>query len=131
MNKRNEKAIENCIKALDKLENFIAISNENNTEIVRAGVIQAFEYNFEAFWKIFQKIAGEEGITANSPKTAFSAAFQMGLIQDERTWLAILTDRNLTTHTYHEDLANQIFKRIKNQYLNEFKIALTRVSRSQ
>lgn len=127
MKKNHEKALSNCHMALKKLEDFVKISQEEDSEIVRAAVIQAFEFNFEAFWKLFQKIAGEEGIIANSPKAAFSAAFQLGFIEDENAWLSILNDRNLTTHTYHEDLAIEIFNRIKKSYLNEFIFALKKV----
>lgn len=124
-----QKAIDNCRMALKKLDSFIDVANKDSSEVVRAGVIQAFEFNFEAFWKLFQKLAGQEGITANSPKTAFSAAFQMGLIKNEAIWLSILNDRNLTTHTYHEDLANEIFKRIKESYVDQFKAAMNEVQK--
>lgn len=122
------KSMQNCQLALKKLEAFIAFSEQHPpNELHRAAVIQAFEFTFEVFWKLFQKRAAEQGVVANSPKSAFSAAFQLGWIQNESTWLAILNDRNLTTHAYHEGLAQDIFTRIKNTYLAAFQQAFERL----
>lgn len=98
--------------ALKKLELFLKepISNERDM----AGIIQAFEYTFEQCWKACQKIAALEGITAKSPKQSLEAAFQLSLIkqQDETVWLRMLEDRNLTSHTYNEKIAEEVVKRI-------------------
>ncbi|MFA6037377.1 MAG: HI0074 family nucleotidyltransferase substrate-binding subunit [Legionellales bacterium] len=119
-----QQSIENCQKALAKLKEFLDIAKTNNAEYMHAAVIQAFEYNFELFWKIYQKMANQEGEKIGSPKQAFSFAFQSDLIKNEETWLSILNDRNLTTHTYHRELADQIYTRIANQYYNAFYDAL-------
>jgi nucleotidyltransferase substrate binding protein (TIGR01987 family) len=38
-------------------------------------------------------------------------------IDDEAMWVAMLQDRNKTSHTYHESLADEIYARIP-KYLN-------------
>jgi nucleotidyltransferase substrate binding protein (TIGR01987 family) len=40
-------------------------------------------------------------------------AYSGRLIDDEDTWLAMLYDRNRTSHTYDEALANEVYGRIK------------------
>lgn len=80
--------------------------------IVRDAAIQRFEYSFEATWKALQAWLGEhEGIQAGSPKGVFRACFQTGLMdeQQSRLALAMVDDRNLTTHTYNEGLAARIY----------------------
>lgn len=112
--------VDNCQKALTKLKEFLDIAKENDVDYMHAAVIQAFEYNFELFWKIYQKLANQEGEKIGSPKQAFSYAFQSGLIKEENVWLNILNDRNLTTHTYHQEIADQIFTRIAKYYYPAF-----------
>lgn len=120
-------SIENCKKALSKLKEFLDIAKTNDAEYMHAAVIQAFEFNFELFWKTYQKIANNEGIKIGSPKQAFSFAFQSGLIKNEEVWLSILNDRNLTTHTYHREISGQIYQRIANQYYDAFAEALAAI----
>jgi nucleotidyltransferase substrate binding protein (TIGR01987 family) len=40
-------------------------------------------------------------------------AFQQGWIDEEGAWLAMLDDRNLTSHTYNESTAVEIYKRLR------------------
>ena len=82
----------------------------------RAGVIQAFEFTFEATWKLLKHLAESEGLAAESPKRALLAAFKLGIVTDEALWLEMLRDRNLTSHVYHVDLAERIFEAIRDRY---------------
>lgn len=104
----------NALLALQQLEEFLAEPVANSRD--RAGIIQAFEFTFEATWKLLQKVAVTEGLQVASPKRAIAAAFQLGLIEDEAGWLAMLDDRNLTTHVYNQVLAEQIYTRVRDSY---------------
>jgi nucleotidyltransferase substrate binding protein (TIGR01987 family) len=108
---------ENFDKALAKLREFVAMPIENDRD--RAGVIQAFEFTFEQCWKAFQRILVAEGYEAHSPRESLEGAIQLQLLQsiDEEIWLQMLRDRNLTSHLYHEKLANEISDRIVKDYL--------------
>ena len=108
------KALDNAQAALAKLTAFV--SEPATTERDRAGVIQAFEFTFEATWKLLKYVAEHEGLEAESPKRAVTAAFKLGLLQDENLWLSMLQDRNLTTHVYHSQLADRIFTAISTRY---------------
>ncbi len=114
----------NFEKALKKLELFVAepITNERDM----AGIIQAFEYTFEQFWKMCQKLAHNEGMQVKSPKQALEAALQLGVIKapDEDQWLLMLEDRNLTSHTYNEKTAAAVGGRICASYSKLFRRAL-------
>lgn len=107
----------NFRKTLVQLKNFTSMPVQNDRD--RAGIIQAFEYTFEQCWKALQKLAGKEGVEIGSPKKAFTYALQNQMIKatDESLWLKMLEDRNLTSHTYKEDIALEVVTRISNNYI--------------
>ncbi len=115
--------IEKCEKSFNKLKLFL--SEPQFSDVVKAGVIQAFEYNFEIFWKAFKHLAAEQGIAdSQSPRQALIAAYHLKIINNESIWVQMMKDRNNTSHTYNEELADLIFERIKTQYASEFELAL-------
>lgn len=107
--------------AVSKLEQFLGESE--GSELDKAGVIQAFELTFELAWKLFQSIATFEGDAAPTPRSALGAAFRAGVITDEDVWLAMLTDRNLTSHTYRKSVADEIYTHIATRYAGELRRA--------
>lgn len=82
------------------------------SEWTRDSAIQRFEFTFELAWKTTAGRVRDHGLTANSPRQAFKEAFRLGWITDEDLWLRMLDDRNRTTHTYHESIAEAIFARL-------------------
>lgn len=75
--------------------------------------IQRFEFTIELFWKLLKHILEEKGVEVQYPKDVLRAAYAGKLIDQEDVWLNMLKDRNLTSHTYNEELADVIFKRIQ------------------
>lgn len=78
-------------------------------------LFQRFEYTFEAVWKAAQLFLRElEGADAVSPKGVIRALFQVSVLTESQTRLAMemVDDRNLTAHTYNENLAEAIYSRI-------------------
>jgi nucleotidyltransferase substrate binding protein (TIGR01987 family) len=86
------------------------------SEVERAGLIQFFEMAFKLAWKLMKDYLEEEGFTINSPKEAIKQAFQADIIKDGHRWMDALNDRNLTTHTYEEETAIEVAKKIKEDY---------------
>ncbi|MBE0525173.1 MAG: nucleotidyltransferase substrate binding protein [Methanosarcinales archaeon] len=87
--------------------------------ILLDAAIQRFEYSFEVFWKFTKEyLRVKEGIVCNSPKSCFKESFKVNLITEEETVLALemTDDRNMTAHTYHEEVAEEIYGRIKGYY---------------
>ena len=89
------------------------------TELERAGIIQFFEMTFELAWKVLKDYLEAEGYIVKSPRETVKQAFQIGLIDDGHIWIDALSNRNLTTHTYDEELANKMTYEILNSYLPE------------
>lgn len=89
------------------------------TELERAGIIQFFEMTFELAWKVLKDYLESEGYTVKSPRETVKQAFQIGLIDNGHVWIDALSNRNLTTHTYDEELANKMTNEIISTYLPE------------
>lgn len=82
------------------------------TEWTRDAAIQRFEFTFELAWKATAHTARAHGVEARSPREAFKQAFALGWVTEEDIWLRMLDDRNRTTHTYNEIVAEEIFGRL-------------------
>jgi nucleotidyltransferase substrate binding protein (TIGR01987 family) len=84
--------------------------------IIRDAAIQRFEYTFEAFWKFIKEyLRVKEGIICNSPKSCFRRIFSVGIIKEDDTvkLLEMTDDRNMTSHTYREEIAQGIYKKLE------------------
>lgn len=104
-------------KALNTFQEVILITNPSTIE--RDAAIQRFEFSFEACWKVAKQYLYDiEGLDIASPKGALRAIREVGIFSDEETMLSLrmADDRNLTVHTYNEDLAVEIFERIPSYY---------------
>lgn len=111
---------ENFIKALDTLRKGLQ-QYDGKDDLARDGIIQRFEYTFELAWKTLQRRFESEGLLGlNSPKNVLREAYTGLFIEDEEVWLAMLKDRNSTAHIYNSSLAEEIYKNIKDRYLNAF-----------
>jgi len=99
-------------RALSTLE---AILNESFTVIVRDAAIQRFEYTFESVWKLVKFYLYEmEGVVCNSPKSCWRELLTIGLADETEVaqLLAMTDDRNLTSHTYVESVAQAIYQKL-------------------
>jgi len=84
--------------------------------IVRDAAIQRFEYTFEALWKFIKEyLKVKEGIICHSPKSCFREIFTIGMIKEDETikLLEMTDDRNMTSHTYKEKVAQIIYGKLK------------------
>jgi len=93
------------------------INSQSLTIVERDAAIQRFEYTFEALWKAGKAFLREiEGLEIGSPKGVIRGFLQVGLFTEEQTALALamVDDRNMTSHTYNEGLAEQIYDQLDN-----------------
>ena len=96
-------------KALGRLDEAL---QEPESELVRDAAIQRFEFCFELAWKAVQAALREQGGECNSPRACLREAFKADWVQDEQPWVDAMADRNLTSHTYDEELAKQVYARL-------------------
>jgi nucleotidyltransferase substrate binding protein (TIGR01987 family) len=109
-------------KAFAQLAKAAALAAERDlTELEQQGLIQAFEFTHELAWKTLKDFLESKGVTdIYGSKDATRQAFANGLIEDGDTWMAMIESRNQTSHTYNEDLADEITTAILTQYVPEF-----------
>lgn len=80
------------------------------TSIHKDATIQRFEFCFELSWKFMQAVARFQGLAANSPRESIRVAAQLGLIDNPEVWFGYLEALNLTTHTYDESTADEVYQ---------------------
>lgn len=97
-------------KAVKRLEEALALKKD---EFTRDSAIMRFQLCFDLAWKTIKAYAKEEGVECFSPKSCFKTAFQLGLIDYDQQWLEMIDDRNLITHTYAEETAEEVYGRLK------------------
>lgn len=90
-------------KAVNRLD--LAIQQKKN-EFIRDAVIQRFEFSVELAWKTTKKTMGT---ATAAPKDVIREMAQSGYIDDVSLWLKAIDMRNLSSHTYKEDLAEQVY----------------------
>lgn len=95
-------------KALKSLQDALSPPPKNDRE--RDGAIQRFEYTFELIWKTAKKVLAYNGIESNSPRSVIRDLGHQGWIDDVDEWLGFLEARNLTSHTYEENSAEEVFE---------------------
>lgn len=80
----------------------------------RDSAIQRFEFIFEIFWKSLKYFLDKEGIICRSPRSCIREFFTAGYLSEDevRVLFQMIEDRNLTVHTYIEELAEEIFSHL-------------------
>jgi nucleotidyltransferase substrate binding protein (TIGR01987 family) len=106
----------NFEKAFLLLQSALAV--ENPSIIERAGIVQFFEITFELSWKLLKDYEESAGFIIKTPRDAIKQAFQAGIVSDGHGWIDTLQDRSLTLHVYHEDMALEVDRKIRTQYLS-------------
>mgnify|MGYP000936436175 FL=1 len=112
----------NFVKAFYELKNAIDESkNRELSKLERQGVIQCFEYTHELAWNVLKDFLTEQDVlNLIGSKDSTRAAFKSGLILDGETWMNMIRARNLTSHTYDEYYALEVYNQIRNDFYPAF-----------
>ncbi len=121
-----ESKLNNFKHALERLKEAAQeFSRSDASDVVRDGLIQRFEFTYELAWKTIKEYLEDIGIVdKNSPKAVIKEAYAQKIIINEKNWLLMLRDRNMTSHVYKEEAAQEIAARIVTCYLHEFDLLL-------
>ncbi len=117
-------------KALAKLEEAVELAHQRQlSELEEQGLIQAFEYTHELAWNTMKDFLESRGArNLFGSRDAPREAFKRELIQNGDAWMDMVRDRNLTSHTYNEEIASKIASAILKVYLDEFKLFQARMN---
>ncbi|MFN8845847.1 MAG: HI0074 family nucleotidyltransferase substrate-binding subunit [Bdellovibrionales bacterium] len=98
---------------------------ESERKLFRDASIQRFEFCVELAWKVSKK---QMGTVSTAPKTVIREMAQAGLINDPELWFEFLEARNLSSHSYDEDVAKKI-QNIFNTFYTEAQKLLKNLSK--
>jgi nucleotidyltransferase substrate binding protein (TIGR01987 family) len=105
-------------KAVARLEEALL---EPYSEFLRDSCIKRFEFSIELAWKTAKKIMGS---STSAPKDLIREMAQSGYIEDVSLWLKAIDMRNLSSHTYNDILATEVYEFAK-MFLGQLKSLVT------
>lgn len=109
--------LDNWNRALAQLSKFMQRDELN--ELEEQGLIQSFEYNHELAWNTQKDFLLDQGYEElYGSKNVARKGFEAGLLEDGEIWLEMVKSRNLTSHTYNEDVTRKIVDAIVNSYFD-------------
>ncbi len=109
-------------KALQSLQNALQVASpdelekfeKEQAEVLKAGVIQNFEFSYELCWKFMRRWLKEnlspaitDGITR---RELFRMAAEQRLIEDVEQWMRYHDARKLSSHTYLPEIADDVYR---------------------
>jgi len=107
-----QKALASLLVAIERTER--ERSDDIIDDMLRDSVIQRFEYSYELCWKMLKRrlemdVPSPELIDAMSFREMIREGAERGMIADPLVWFEYRQKRNLTTHTYDETVAKDVY----------------------
>ena len=123
----------NLKKALSNLDEAVKLSEERElTKLEKQGLIQSFEYTYELAWHTIRDFYRSKGeVDIQGSRDAFRLAFERGLIRDGQVFMNMIKSRQLSSHTYNEETADDIYQDIVNHYFCAFQELVERLQQEQ
>lgn len=107
----------NYKKALAKLSDAVQRADQEKlSELEEEGLIQRFEYTYELAWKTLQDLLHLKGYDFSGPNVVLAQALADGYIADSAGWKALKKSRELSSHTYDQETAEEIVTSICQVY---------------
>jgi nucleotidyltransferase substrate binding protein (TIGR01987 family) len=106
------------IQAFGQLDRAVELARQRElSELEEQGLIQAFEYTHELAWNTLKDFLDNMGVQPlYGSKDTTREAYKRGLIGDGDAWMEMIKSRNLTSHTYNQDVAKEISEAIRERY---------------
>ena len=113
----------NYRKALVRLNSAVELAAERPlSDLEQQGLIQGFEFTFDLAWKTLQDFLREHKRPNDNggPNVIINQALADGLITGDENWQAMKKSRDLTSHSYDGDTADDIAEKIVDTYQGLF-----------
>ncbi|WP_074573451.1 HI0074 family nucleotidyltransferase substrate-binding subunit [Selenomonas ruminantium] len=75
-----------------------------------------FELSFYLAWNLMKVVLEYEGIEVDSPRSSICEAGKQGMIADTKMWFEMQKKRNLSSHTYNQASALDVYQLIREKY---------------
>ena len=97
------------------------------SDLEKEGAIRRFEYTFELAWKTLKDYLVYSGVVFDqiTPRSVIKQAFAAKIIKDGQTWVDMLGQRNLMSHTYDDESFKIAFSSISRSYLTAIEQVFT------
>jgi nucleotidyltransferase substrate binding protein (TIGR01987 family) len=111
-----QKAINSLKAVLEKTDDEVLASKIDDITryAIKAGAIQNFEFTYELCWKFMKRwlenTLGNTYVDGVSRRELYRIAAEHQLIKDVDQWMIYHKARNITSHTYNEDRAEEVFQ---------------------
>ena len=104
----------NFLRALQTLTEAVELAQTRDlSNLEEQGMIQGFEFTHELAWNVLKDYLEEKGIVGViGSKDATRLAFKNGLIEDGEAWMEMIKARNLSSHTYNQETADEIVDKV-------------------
>ncbi|MBU5612475.1 nucleotidyltransferase substrate binding protein [Geomonas azotofigens] len=114
----------NYLRALNILTEAVQLAEERQlTKLEEQGMVQGFEFTHELAWNVLKDYLDEKGIVGLiGSKDATREAFKNGLIEDGTAWMDMIKARNLSSHTYNPETAEEIVGNVLTRFYPQFKL---------
>ena len=105
-------------KALLQLSKGVELSQQRPlSDIEQQGLIKAFEFTHELAWNVMKDYFEYQGNTSiMGSRDATREAFQRNMISNGEGWMEMIKSRNMTTHTYNQEIADEISEKVITSY---------------
>ena len=119
---RWQQRFDNYKRALTQLTAAVELSTQREfTQLEKQGVIQGFVFVHELAWNVLKDLLEFEGIQGIvGSRGTVREAFKRDLLADGELWLDMIDKRNLTSHTYNAELAQDMVNTIVHSYYPSF-----------
>ena len=100
----------NYLKAFLTLTEAVQLAQTRTlSRLEQQGLIQGFEFTHELAWNVLKDYLENKGISGLiGSKDATRSAFKNGLIGHGEDWMKMIEARNLSSHTYNLETAQEI-----------------------
>jgi nucleotidyltransferase substrate binding protein (TIGR01987 family) len=119
---RWKQRFDNYLRAFATLRRAVDLARQRDlSELEQQGLIQAFEFTHELAWNVLKDYLEGTGISGIiGSKGATREAFKNGLIVDGESWMEMIKARNLSSHTYNQDTADEVVTNILSRFYPAF-----------
>lgn len=119
---RWQQRFQNFLKAFSLLEEGVMKYRDKGiSDLEEQGLIQRFEFTHELAWNVLKDYFEYQGNTEiTGSRDATREAFNKGLIIDGEGWMEMIKSRNKSSHTYNEEIADEIVKNVVQWYYTLF-----------
>ena len=104
-----QKAFERFSEVVDRKQEFY---DEGFGDIYLDLIVKRFEFTYEMSWKVIRRCLDFMGLGCSNPRSCFQEAYAQKIISDERIWLAMIEQRNLSSHIYDENEIKDILLKV-------------------